>query len=299
MWDNLQLLFGAPWLFGQAFLNGVIVGTLFALVAYGMALVWGVMKIINIAQGEFVILGGYIAYLLYDDGIHPMWGLPVAAVALFIIGWGIYQLVIRRIVGRDIFISILATFGVSIVIQQLMNQFFGADVRLASADLPVLSFDSGITLPVIRLVGFCVCLVVALMITLFMWKTRIGMAIRATAQNARAAGIVGIETQRTYAFTYALNAAICGIAGALVSMIFTIHPYIGLPYTVRSFMIVVMAGLGNLPGVVTAGIGIGFAEEMADFVLGAEFRLAFIFMLLVITLVWRNWRMSKKRLYLE
>ena len=299
MIDNIQLLLDAPWLFGQAFLNGVIIGALFALIAYGMALVWGVMKIINIVQGEFVILGGYIAYFLYDSGVHPLWGLPLAGALLFGLGWCLYYIVITRVVGRDIFISILATFGLSILIQQLMNQFFGADVRIADAGFETATFESGMTLPWMRLYGFLICVAVAIAIVAFMKNTRIGMAIRATAQNARAAGIVGIETQRTYAFTYALNAGICGIAGALVAMTFTIHPYIGLPYTVRSFMIVIMAGIGNLPGVIFSGVGLGFAEELSDFVLGAEFRLAFIFTLLVLTLVWRNHRLTKKRLYLE
>lgn len=300
--DNLQLLIDAPWLLGQAFLNGIIVGAIFALVAYGMALVWGVMKIINIAQGEFVILGGYIAFFLYHNEsypIHPLWGLPLAAAVLFVVGWGSYHLVVCRVVGRDVFISILATFGLSILIQQLMNQFFGADVRLADAGFDTIVFDNGITLPVIRIVGFVVCIIVAALVVIFMKKTRMGMAIRATAQNARAAGIVGIETNKIYAVSYALNAAICGVAGALVAMIFTIHPYIGLPYTVRSFMIVIMAGLGNLPGVIIAGVGLGSLEELSDFVLGAEFRLAFIFTLLVLTLVWRNHRLAKKKMYLQ
>ena len=298
MWDNIQLLIAAPWLLLQALVNGIIIGALFALIAYGMALVWGVMKIINIAQGEFVILGGYIAFFLFSQEIHPLWGLPLAGAALFALGWVLYYLVIARVVGRDIFISILATFGLSILIQQLMNQFFGADVRIADAGFDTLVFASGLTLPLSRLYSFFICIAIAGAIILFMKKTRFGMAIRATAQNARAAGIVGIETQKIYAMTYALNAAICGAAGALVVMTFTIHPYIGLPYTVRSFMIVVMAGLGNFPGVILSGTGLGFAEELSDFVLGAEFRLAFIFLLLVLTLLWRNHRLTKQRLYL-
>ena len=257
------------------------------------------MKIINIAQGEYVILGGYLTFLLYEGGYHPFWGLPLSAVALAVLGWGAYHLVIRRVVGRDVFISILATFGLSILIQQLMNQFFGADVRLADPGLPTVVFDSGLVLPMIRVLSFVLCVGVAVLVIVFMRKTRIGMAIRATAQNARAANIVGIETHKTYAFTYSLNAAICGAAGALVVMTFTIHPYIGLPYTVRSFMIVIVAGLGNLPGVIVTGVGLGFLEELSDYVLGAEFRLAFIFALLVATLVWRNHLLVKRREYLE
>lgn len=299
MLDNLRLLADAPWLVVQALFDGIMVGALFALVAYGMALVWGVMKIINIVQGELVIIGGYIAYYLYDAGIHPLWGLPVAGVLLFALGWLLYETVIRRVVDRDVFVSILATFGLSILLQQLMNQFFGADVRLANAGFGTLTFTSGLALPVIRIIGFVACALFAVLIVLFMRGTRTGMAIRATAQNARAAGIVGIRTHTAYAFTYALNAAICGVAGALIAMTFTIHPYIGLPYTVRSFMIVVMAGLGNLPGVILAGTGLGFAEQMADYVLGTEFRLAFIFSLLVVTLVVRNRRLARMRTRLE
>ncbi|MGI9296995.1 MAG: branched-chain amino acid ABC transporter permease, partial [Gammaproteobacteria bacterium] len=136
-------------------------------------------------------------------------------------------------------------------------------------------------------------------VIVFMKTSKIGRAIRATAQNARAAKILGIDTDRVYAATFALNAALCGVAGALVAATFTIHPYIGLPYTVRSFMIVVVAGVGNLPGVIAAAFGLGAAEELSDYVLGAEFRLAFVFSLLVAILVWRNWRLTKKRLYLK
>ena len=185
-------------------------------------------------------------------------------------GGGPYHLVIRRVVGRDVFISILATFGLSILIQQLMNQFFGADVRLADPGLPTVVFDSGLVLPMIRALSFVLCVGVAVLVIVFMRKTRIGMAIRATAQNARAANIVGIETHKTYAFTYSLNAAICGAAGALVVMTFTIHPYIGLPYTVRSFMIVIVAGLGNLPGVIVTGVGLGFLEEAVGLCFGGR-----------------------------
>lgn len=298
--DNINLLISAPWLVGQAVINGLVIGALFALAAYGMALVWGVMKIINVAQGEFVILGGYTAYFLYTNDIHPLWGLPTAAVLLFILGWLLYRLVIWRIVERDLFTSILATFGISIMIQQLMNLFFGADVQVADAGFDTLFLlDSTLTVPYIRLVTFAVCAVVATALILFMKKSKIGRAIRATAQNARAARVLGIDTDRVYAVTFALNAAICGVAGALVAMTFTIHPYIGLPYTVRSFMIVVVAGLGNLPGVIAAAVGLGTAEELSDYVLGAEFRLAFVFSLLVVILVFRNRQLAKKRLYLK
>ena len=298
--DNIQLLINAPWLTAQALVNGLVIGALFALAAYGMALVWGVMKIINIAQGEFVILGGYVAFFLYQQNIHPLWGVPTAAVLLFLLGWLLYRLIIWRIINRDLFTSILATFGISIMIQQLMNLFFGADVQVAHANFGSFAlFDGSLILPRIRLVSLGVCVLLALAVVVFMKRSKIGNAIRATAQNARAAQIMGVDADRVYATTFALNAALCGAAGALVAMTFTLHPYIGLPYTVRSFMIVIVAGLGNFPGVLAAAGGLGVAEELSDYIFGTEFRLAFVFSLLVLILVFRNWQLTKKRMYLK
>ena len=123
--DNLQLLFDAPVLSVQLLLDGLLIGAIFALAAYGMALVWGVMNLINVAQGEFVMLGGYTAFFLYTAGVHPLFGVPVAALLLFFVGWALYRTVIFRVVDKDLFISILATFGLSILLQQLANQLFG------------------------------------------------------------------------------------------------------------------------------------------------------------------------------
>ena len=298
--NNIALLFDAPWLVGQALANGLVIGALFALAAYGMAMVWGVMKIINVAQGEFVILGAYIAVWLYLHDVHPLWGLPAAAVLLFALGWLLYWIVICRIVRRDLFTSILATFGISIMIQQLMNLGFGADVQVADAGFgSVALLDGAMIMPRIRLLSLAVCAVVAVAVVVFLARSKIGRAIRATAQNERAARILGIDPDRTYAATFALNAALCGIAGALVAMTFTVHPYIGLPYTVRSFMIVIVAGVGNLPGVIAAAVGLGGAEELSDYILGAEYRLAFVFSLLVVILVVRNKQLARKRMYLH
>lgn len=300
MLDNIQILVQAPPIALDLVLNGLLIGAIFALAAYGMALVWGVMSIINIAQGEFVMLGGYVAVVMAANGVHPLFAIPVAAVLLYILGWALYHLVIFRIVDRDLFISVLATFGISIVLQQLMNTVFGGNVRIADAGLPTLLLMGGlVTLAEIKIVAFALAAALGAMLVHFMRRSRLGQAIRATAQNARAARVLGIDTDRVYAATYGLNAAICGTAGALVAMAYTIHPYIGLPYTIRSFMIVVVAGLGNLAGVIAAGLGLGAMENVAGFVLGTQFQLAFVFVLLVVVLVWRNRRLARKREYLK
>lgn len=298
--SNLDILFQAPIFSVQLLLDGLLVGAIFALAAYGMALLWGVMNIINIAQGDFVILGGYVTLVLYQAGIHPLFGVPVAAVVLFLVGWVIYRSVIFRVVDRDLFISILATFGISILLQQLMDQIFGADIQTAEAGLgTMLLFDNQVTIGLIKVVAFVVVIALATVLVVFLKKSRLGQAIRATAQNARAARIMGINTDRVYAMTFAINAAICGAAGALVVMTWVIQPFIGLSYTIRSFMIVVVAGVGNLAGVIAAGVGLGAAEQFAAFLLGAEFQIGFVFALLVVILLVRNAVLKRQRKYLH
>ncbi|MCK5446461.1 MAG: branched-chain amino acid ABC transporter permease [Rhodospirillaceae bacterium] len=293
---NLSILFDAPIFVVQLLIDGLLIGALFALVAYGMALVWGVMNIINIAQGEFVILGGYVALTVANWGVPIVLGLPISFIVLFLVGWAVYRAVICRVVDEDLFISILATFGISILFQQLMNQMFTADVRTLQSGLDTwFLFDNMVTVSQIKVVSFVSAIVFGVAVMIFMRRSRLGQAIRATAQNARAARIMGIDTDRVYAMTYSINAAICGAAGALVVMTWFVQPFAGLAFTVRSFMIVVIAGLGNLGAVAVSGLTLGTLENFAGFILGAEFQMAFIFSLLVVILVWRNYRLGRER----
>tara|TARA_B100001996_G_scaffold185183_1_gene141632 strand:- start:567 stop:1460 length:894 start_codon:yes stop_codon:yes gene_type:complete len=294
------LIFQAPILMVQASLDGILLGILFALIAYGMALQWGVMNIINIAQGELVIMGGYVAYFMYMMGIHPAFGIIVSPIIMYFVGWGLYKLVINKVVDRDLFISILATFGISILTQQLMNFIFGADVVVAQSNFgTTMFFDGMVTLPNSKIFAAIVSVVFAVGLVMYMRKSKLGRAIRATAQNARAAKILGVNTEKVYAATFGINAALCGVAGSLIAITFTLHPYVGLPYTVRSFMIVIIAGLGNLPGVALSGMGLGVFEEFADYILGTEFRIGSVFTLLVLILVYRRFKLSRKREYLK
>lgn len=297
---SLGLLIGFPVLTLDLVLNGLMIGAIFALAAYGMALVWGVLNIINVAQGEFVMLGGFVALAVAGAGLPPLAGVAIAAAALFALGWLLYRLVIFRIVGRDMFISILATFGLSILLQQLSNQVFGADVRTLDTGLGTLVlFGGAVAIAWVKVLAFMLALALGLGLWLFLRAAKLGQAIRATAQNPRAARLVGIETDRVYAATYALNAALCGAAGSLAVMALTIHPYMGLPYTVRSFMIVVVAGLGNLGAVGLAGLGLGAFENVSGFLFGVEYQIAVVFVLMVLVLVWRNIKAQRARSYLK
>lgn len=298
--NNFDILLSNPIINLQLIIDGILVGAIFSLAAYGMALIWGVMNLINLAQGEFVMLGGYVTILCSHFGLFPLLSVPIAFTALFLFGLLIYHLIIYRVEGKELFFSILATFGLSILLQQLANQFFGADIQAVESQLGTLSFfDGAITIPEIKVIAFVFALLFGISLLLFLKKTKLGLSIRATAQNAKAASILGINTRQVYAMTFALNAAICGFCGSLVAMTWVLHPYIGLPYTVRSFMIVVVSGLGNILGIIYTSAFLGAFEDYAGFIFGAELQTAYLYTLLVLILVIKNLLQVRKRKYLK
>jgi branched-chain amino acid transport system permease protein len=300
MLDNLNLLIQAPLLNLQLLLDGVLIGAIFALAAYGLALVWGVMNVKNLAQGDFVIMGGYIAYWISKQGVHPILALPVAAVLMFGFGWLCYAWIIRRVIGKDMFISLLATFGLAILLQQALNLIFGSEVQTAEAGFNTrFFFDGQVTVAEIKFIALVLAGALAAGVVVFMKRSRMGQSIRATAQDARAARVLGINTDRVYAFTFALNAAICGAAGVLISMIWVIQPYFGMVHSIRSFIIVTFAGLGNLPAVIVTALGLGAAEQFSAFILGAEFQVASVVCMLVLMLIWRQIRQARLRQVVE
>ncbi len=296
MLDNLSLLAQVPVLNIQLLLDGVLIGAIFVLAAYGLALVWGVMNVINIAQGDFVMMGGYIGFVVFGWGLHPMFGVPLAFILMFGFGWLVYRLIISRTIDRDLFTSLLATFGLSILLQQLLNIIFGSDVQVAESGFAIRSLFGGlVTVADIKVVSFILAAFLAICIIVFMKKSRMGQAIRATAQDRRAARVMGVDTDKVFAFTFALNTAICGAAGALVVMIWVIQPYFGIVHSLRAFMIVTVAGYGNLPGVIVAGLGLGGAEQFAAFILGSEFQIAFVVGLLLLVLFIRQFLAGRQR----
>ncbi|HEX9569908.1 MAG TPA: branched-chain amino acid ABC transporter permease [Rhodospirillales bacterium] len=315
MLDNIGLLFQAPLLNVQLLLDGIFVGAIFALAAYGLALVWGVMNVKNLAQGDFVITGGYLAWWLSNPrhveigipgtgiklvdwvtpAIHPILSMPLVIVVMFGFGWLVYVTVIRRVIGRDLFTSLLATFGLALVMAQLLNQMFGPEVQVAESGFDIHSLGGLVTVATIKFVSLCLAAVLAALVVVFMKYSRMGQAIRATAQDPRAAKVMGVDTDRVYAFTFSLNSAICGAAGVLISMIWVIQPFFGIAHSIRSFVIVTAAGLGNLPGVIMAGLGLGVAELYAGFTFGAELQQFTVVGMLVAVLVWRQIQYSRHR----
>ncbi len=309
--SNLSLLTElAPVINIELIANGLLVGALFGLIAYGMAMVWGVMNIINVAQGAFVMLGGYTSFYFVRamEGLVPsapgiLWiviSMGLAAVVVGLFALLIFRLVVEKVLDRDLFVSLLATFGVELVMQQGMNQIFTAEERVVDAHLQTFTFlNYMVNIPGSRALGALLGVLAAVLIVALVRYSRFGRAMRATAQNARAARIMGIDTRRVYAMTFALNGAICGVAGSIVAFIYIIHPFQGLIYTLRSFVIVILAGVGNIAGVIFAAFGLGVYENYAGFILGPEFQNGMVFIIVPVALLIRAAIMRRKRLYLK
>ena len=298
--SNLSLLVEFPIVNLKILLDGVMIGALFVLVAYGLALVWGVMNVKNLAQGDFVISGGYVSWWLVQQGFPALLGVPIAFIVMWGIGWIVYKLVISRVIERDLFTSLLATFGLAIMMAQILNLMFGSDTQSVDLGYDTLYFADGlIDVPIAKLIGVLMASVLAAGVIIFMKSSRMGQAIRATAQDARAARVMGIDTEKVYAFTFSLNSGICGAAGAIIVMVWLIQPFYGIAYSIRAFVIVTAAGLGNLPGVIAAGLGIGALEQYGSHIFGIGYQQAIAVLLLLIVLIIRLIQQRRNRQVLK
>ena len=300
IFGNLSLLYQFPLVNLKIILDGIMIGSLFAVFSYGLALVWGVMNVKNLAQGDFVISGGYISWWLVQHGFPALLGVPVAFIVMWGIGWVIYKLVISRVIERDLFTSLLATFGLAIMMAQILNLMFGSDTQSVSLGYPTLHFFDGLVdLPIAKLIGVIMATGLAAGVIIFMRISRMGQAIRATAQDSRAARVMGIDTEKVYAFTFSLNSAICGAAGAIIVMVWLVQPFYGISYSIRAFVVVTAAGLGNLPGVIAAGLGIGVLEQYGGHIFGIGYQQAIAVLLLLIVLIFRLIQQKRNRQVLK
>ncbi|MGE4660516.1 MAG: branched-chain amino acid ABC transporter permease [Arenicellales bacterium] len=298
--SNFGLLLQFPIVNLKIIIDGVMIGALFALAAYGLALVWGVMNVKNLAQGDFVIAGGYICWWFAQKGLPALLGVPIAFLVMAGIGWVVYKVVISRVIDRDLFTTLLATFGLAIIMAQMLNLMFGSDTQSVDLGYDTLYFMDGfIDVPIAKLLGVLMAAVLAIGVVLFMKYSRMGQAIRATAQDVRAARVLGINTDQVYAFTFSLNAAICGAAGAIIVMVWVIQPFYGITHSIRAFVIVTAAGLGNLPGVIAAGLGIGVLEQYGAHIFGIGYQQAIAVLLLLLVLVFRLLQQRRVRQSLQ
>jgi branched-chain amino acid transport system permease protein len=273
----------------QILANGVLLGGLYALMALGLALVWGVLNIVNLAHGAFIMLGAYACYYLFTLGhVDPFVALPLAMLALFCVGWVLQRGILNLIVRGPMFNTLLITFGLEVVITYLAQIAFSADFRTVNPSYAGSSIDVGpLTLPLVRVWAFVIALALTFAVWLFLAHTRIGRAIRASAQNLTAARLYGVRPRGIYALTFGLGAALAGAAGDLYGVVSQINPYVGATLTAKSFAISIIGGLDNPFGVVVGGLFLGIVESLTALYLGPTYVDLASFGILVLVLVVR------------
>jgi branched-chain amino acid transport system permease protein len=276
-------------LLAQILINGVLLGGLYAIMALGLALVWGVLNIVNLAHGAFIMLGAYLSWYLYTwFGIDPFLGLPLTAVIMFCFGYALQRGLLNFVVRGPMFNTLLITFGLVVVLTYLAQLFFSADFRTINPSYAGNSIPFGpIVIPQARLMAFGIAILLTIAMWVFLLKTRLGRAIRATAQNLVAARLYGVDPRHLYAVTFGIGIAIAGVAGGLYGTVSQINPYIGAPLTAKCFAIAIIGGLDNPLGVIVGGIVLGLIESLTILYVGATFGDVASFGVLVLVLILR------------
>ncbi len=275
--------------FLQSTVYGLLEGGLLALVAIGFSLVWGVMNIVNLAHGSFVLVGAYIAWKLNTEmGLDPYLGAIVSAVALFGAGYLVQRVLINQVVNAPIWMTLLLTFGLDLLIVNGLILLFTADFRSIHTSWASDGFAiGGVHVPYGRLAGFGMAVALTVGLVLFMGRTKMGLAIRATGMDRSAARLMGMNVRHVYAFTFGLAAALAGAAGAVIGSINTFNPAAAGGFTLQSFVIAVLGGLGNMWGALAGGLMLGLVQAWGGQYLSGTLVNAIAFGVLVLVLIVR------------
>ncbi len=277
----------------QNLVFGILVGSVYGLAAIGMSLVFGVMRVLNVAHGELLMIGGYFSFwALEKAGVDPFLSLPLTGLALVALGYLLYQVIFRWVVRLDeeprVNTSLLVAFGLGLILNTAAAHLWTADDRSIITDYSRLSLVlGGIRIPVIRLAGLALALLTAGGLQYFLSRTRMGRAIRATAENWQSASLMGIDIRKVYALAFPLSVGLAGLAGTLVAVGYSISPHIGLEWTLKALVVVVLAGLGSNFGTLIAGIILGCSEAIGAFLFGGSYREAVSLLLFLAVLMFR------------
>jgi branched-chain amino acid transport system permease protein len=283
--------------YSQVLLNGLVLGGLYACIAAGFSLVWGVLNVINILHGSLIVLGAYLAFFAHQAfGINPFLFAPVAGLVLFAIGYPLQKLVVNPVMGRPVLFTLTLTFGLNLFLDNVMLKFFSADFRKITFDPPLGQLDLGaVYIPVDRVFATGMGLALVFSLWLLLRNTQLGRAIIAVRMDRQAAALMGIDVNRTYAVAFALGAFMAGAAGSLLSGIFPISPVTSSIYLGKAFVICVLGGLGSIPGVIVGGFALGIIESFGTLMLGPELAVTLSFLVLIALLMFRPSGLLGKR----
>jgi len=272
---------------GQVIISGILAGALYAMVALGLALIFGVMRVINIAHGPMLMLGAYGTFFLWQaTDINPYLTLPVTMAALFLLGALLQRALVFRVVDAPELSSLLLTFGVSIALVNIAQLAFTSDLR--AVEFLTSAYRLGpFAISKSRLIAFLVAAVITGGAFLFLRSTRLGKAIRATSQSREVAMVCGVNVQRIHLLTFGLASALAAAGGTLLAVIVAIQPEMGQVWTFKSFLVIVLGGAGNYPGALLGGLLLGLVEQLSSLFLTTQLSEAVAYVLLVLVLLVR------------
>ena len=276
-------------LFLNIIVAGLLTGAVYGLMALGLSVIFGVIRVVNFAHGEMMVLAMYGAYVANAaTGLDPLLTLPLVTLALFLFGYALQRGLINRYIARPEHEQFLLLLAVATIITASLLMGFGPDARNVQLDYAYDSYQvGGVLLDKVRVLAAGGAVVGAAALWGFFRVTRTGKAIRACADNQVGAQVVGLDVKRLYAVTFGLGAACVGAAGCLMLLLVDVQPYIATDYTLLAFIIVILGGLGSMPGALLGGILVGVSEAVSGFVIEPSFKSAFSFALLILVLLVR------------
>jgi branched-chain amino acid transport system permease protein len=266
--------------------NGLVLGGLYACIAVGFSLVWGVLNVINILHGTFIVLGSYVAYFAYAHaGIHPFVSIVIAGALLYVLGYVLQASIINRVVAAPVLITLTLTFGLDLILNNAMLVAFTADYRAVTLAHPLGSMEIGpVFLPGDRVAAMALALLLTALLYRLLRDSRIGRAIVAVRMDRDAAALMGVNVKHINAVTFAIGAFMAGAAGALLSIIFPISPLNSQVFLGKAFVVCVLGGLGSVPGAMVGGLVLGIIESFGSYWFGPEHAVTLSFGLLLLLL---------------
>src|SRR5215475_1001178 len=276
-----------PVMIGQVVISGLLAGSLYSMVALGLGLIFGVMRVLNVAHGPILMLGAYTTFWLFHwFGLNPYLSLFVSMPALFLVGLLLQRTLVRRVVDAPELSSLLLTFGVSIALVNLAQLAFTSDLR--SVEFLTGSFVLGpFAFSKSRVIACGFCLFITIGAFVFLQKTRLGKALRAVSQSREVAQVCGINVQRIHMIAFGIASALAAAGGTLVAVMVAIQPEMGAVYTFKSFLVIVLGGVGNYPGALLGGLLLGLVEQLSSLFLTTQVNEAVAYVLLVLALLVR------------
>lgn len=282
----------------QACINGLLMGGFYSLMGMGQNIIFGVMKIVNFCHGEMLMVGMYLTFVLYTyGGIDPYLCVPLVAVIMFALGALIQQTLITPSLGTKSFTNLLfLTVGLGLLLSNGALVIFGSDYRSIRTDYSQTYIPMGpVTMSLPRLISFGVLVVITIALFVFLKYTTVGKQIRAVSQNSVGAEVVGIDVKRIYILTYGLGVALAGVAGALLTQFYTIFPTAGASFGFRALIVVVVGGLGSIPGAFFAGIFLGLLETMSALLISPSYSDLIVFVTFIVILVLRQTIIARRK----